>query len=446
MAEENPFLQFVQPQQGQSDNPFQQFAAPQQAQTPAQPPQRGVMDKVLGLTGPSKLWPVRAVKEIADIPRQFMQAAEAGPPGSRAVTEAAIKPAAEAAMTFTPASPALLSARVAAPATADLLKAARAPYKGVSFLDLQVAKPHVDDFVTNTVRDLQSTKQLGDTAFSPITSPKTFQLIDQIGKLDKDHASVADIEGLRSQLRTLSRDPMAGPDAVAAGRAVGMLDDWFSNLTADQIKKGSAEDVDTINNLLKSARSNWRAAMRSERVTDATTEPGRLAEFKSAEAMGERRAARTGLGANTINAMRQEIGKLGNDPSFIQGSTPEQRDLVKEIEKGTVPQNLMRALGKFGPKHPILGWPAAFATDLMGGHGLATAQLALGAGAEKMGELSTKNLIRQLDESIRRESALAKSRPEIIGRPVGPAANAAQRATLLNILSQIQAQQQGPSP
>lgn len=67
---------------------------------------RGIMDQLLGLTGPRfQTFPERAVRNIGGDIQSFMQAGAAGPPGSREVTQAAIPAAAEIAMQATPLGP-----------------------------------------------------------------------------------------------------------------------------------------------------------------------------------------------------------------------------------------------------------------------------------------------------------------------------------------------------
>lgn len=91
------------------------------ASTPQEKPQRGLLDKLFGMTGPRyQTFPERMVREAAGIPEKMIEGAKAAPPGTREATEAMVGPAAEAAMTFTPLGPEARIAKAAIPSVSRI--------------------------------------------------------------------------------------------------------------------------------------------------------------------------------------------------------------------------------------------------------------------------------------------------------------------------------------
>ena len=81
---------------------------------------------------------------------------------------------------------------------------------------------------------------------------------------------------------------------------------------------------------------------------------------------------------------------------------------MDKIIKGGKITNFARWLSKFGPKHPVSGIIPAILTDLKGGLGAATGQLAAGAVGQKLAEHTTGRRIRELQEMVRRRSPLGQ--------------------------------------
>lgn len=342
-------------------------------------PSRGVLDKLLGLTGPRfQTFPERAVREIAGLPQKTMEAAASAPPGSRELTQNLIAPAAQTAMATL--APTARVGRAAVEGVAPEVEELLGGYAGAKGVMNTPLESHVLPEIKQNILD-----SLHEAHHRDYLAPGVYRAVNELETVEGKQPTIFDIEGVR---RVLGNVPHT--ERAAAGIARDKINEYLAGLQEEDVVGGK-----NVGKTLTEIRGNYAAGKRSEMVTGA-------------QEAGERRAAKTGSGANLDNVLRQNIDRILNNPKMMRGVSEEERKQMESIVKGGKIANLARVLSKLGPKHPITGWASALAADLKGGMGSAMGSLAIGAGAQKIAETSTLNKIRALDELIRRRSPLYK--------------------------------------
>jgi hypothetical protein len=168
------------------------------------------------------------------------------------------------------------------------------------------------------------------------------------------------------------------------GDILRSMDDGISKAGAGDVIAG---DPRAAAEALAEARSSYARASKSARVDDLL----------------ERAAIRTestGSGGNINNVSKQEIGKILNEAKTGRGFTQDERDLVRDIIRGTPTQNVLRQLGKLSPQGN--GLMLALQTGAAAGTGGASLPLAgLGAASKFAADKMTQNRIADLDKLIR---------------------------------------------
>jgi hypothetical protein len=108
------------------------------------------------------------------------------------------------------------------------------------------------------------------------------------------------------------------------------------------------------------------------------------------------RAARTGSGGNVDNATRQEIAKV---QKYQRGMTPDENAAADRVVQGTKGQNFARLVGKMSPEGNGLIAMMHGAGALASG-GMSLPLMAVGYGAKKIADRSTKNNVDALRNII----------------------------------------------
>lgn len=176
------------------------------------------------------------------------------------------------------------------------------------------------------------------------------------------------------------------------------------------------------------AREGVEAGQRAHKVSQKrmkAEEVGR--EVQNAEW----RASTTGLGGNDINALRQNIRRILDDPDRVRGYSKAERDQMQKIVEGTNATNAARFVGQLSPQR------SPWLTAMQGGGALYAANPALmapsaiGIVAQAIGETLTRKQVSDLSAMIR------------AGKPVERSLTDAEKAVLSSLVA-IQGQQQLP--
>lgn len=355
---------------------------------------RGVVDKLLGLTGPRyQTFPERAVRETLGLPQKLIEAAESAPPGSRELSANLAGPAMETAMVATPLSPAVRGARLAsggpAPATEKIEEASHSQYGQLREMGLTFTP----ESINKLTEDL--TAEMHKAGYRDYNS-NIYNVIKELK--DTKNPTYADIEAI-GQLLTRTAGNPAEKDAVF--RARNIITDFLENLTEaetavstpwGQFPTGQAA---TAMRLSKEARGNWSAKKGVERIQKALDD----AELAAGSAHS---------GANKDNAIRQQIKAIVKNPKEARWYTPEELEQMRTIAIGTTEGNIKRTAGN------LLGGGGGIGSTLMAAGGalaagpLGVAAPVAGYAFKQAGALSTRKQVEKLIEMIQRRSPLAE--------------------------------------
>lgn len=149
------------------------------------------------------------------------------------------------------------------------------------------------------------------------------------------------------------------------------------------------------------------------------------AEDTGLVAKGLRRAATTGTGGNEVNAIRQNVRRVLENPKLRRGYSETELQAMRDIADGTPTQNALRLLGRLAPTAGglplITGVGFASSGGALGGPFGAVAGMApsvIGQGAKHLGERSTRKKIAELGELIRNGKPLPKKASSDLERSV----------------------------
>jgi hypothetical protein len=388
----------------------EQVIAKIRERTAAQPAQRGVLDKLFGMSGPRyQTWPERAIRDVMGIPESMVKAAASAPPGSREATAAMAAPAAETALAASPMSPVsrlartgLKAARATTPTQEELATVttgAGQGYRG-GVMDVPL-KDHVLPEIQANILDHLHTEHYRDYG-----APFVFRAVKELEPVKGKIPTVADIETVR---QILSKAPF--DQRAAAATARNKINEYLSEIQPTDTALG--EDVGTI---LGNIRGNYAALKRSELITEGVEKAGRGAQS-------------SGMGANLDNKLRQMVKAIRDNPKLNRGFNEAELKQMDKIIKGGRLTNLARLFSRFGPEHPLTGWGMAGIEGIK--HGALLPLVTLGGGhiAQKIAEGSTKKHIQALDEAVRQRSPLFQQQGQ--KRPPLSIANRADLSALL---------------
>ena len=271
-----------------------------------------------------------------------------------------------------------LSAKL--PTVEEIKKSAQAAYKFVADNRLFASRDSVNNLVAATRAGLDQRLMDADIA------KRSFKALDQ---LEKSEGDISGIMAVRQRLGEVKPD--AGADYEAAQHIRDAIDHYIETLPASEVVSGNAQLTQAM---LDHARSSWRAYAKIDQVQTALE-------------IGSHRAATSGTGANTQNAMKHRIREILDSEKNSRGFSPESRDQMEKIVMGTWLSNEARRAGKFAPSGPVSGMASGMAY-LGGGPGAAAAVAIPATIAKYLGTYLTKRQIRELQDIIRAESPLGK--------------------------------------
>ena len=389
-----------------------------------QPKERGIADKLLGLTGERyQTWPERAVRSVVGGVEQGL---EAGATLTKeALTDPAkysqdvqdpakVLPAASLGITAAPEAAELAGGvvnavakasqvRAALPPIDAIKKSAQATYKAVEDARLIASEGSLNGLVSATRAGLDQ------RLMTDVVAPRTYKALEQLQKSDGD---ISGILGVRQRLGEIKPD--VGADYAAAQHVRDAIDNYIETLPPEEIIQGAGEPGYT-QALLQHARQSWRSYAQLDQVQTALE-------------IGKHRAAVSGTGANTQNAMRQRIREI-LDSDKSRGFSPEARQQMEDIVTGTWLTNAARYAGKFAPSGPVSGIASGMAY-LGGGPGAAAAVAIPATIAKYLGTWLTKRQIMELENIIRSESPLGQAAEAVVAKqPPGMASRALTAAT-----------------
>lgn len=208
----------------------------------------------------------------------------------------------------------------------------------------------------------------------PPVHPGSSNIHDLILRDSSTPMRIEDVENLR-RMTTQGLPATAAP---ADRRLAGLMKDDITSYL-DGLN-------DPVANGLKDGRDAHRRVSAAQAVADASTK-------------ASRRAARTGSGGNEINALRQNLSSIIDNPRKAASFTASERSAIDDIVRGTTEQNAMRRASRFAPSSGGL-------SAMMGiGGAMAAPQaalpiMAITEAAKYLGERSTRKSIAELLQSL----------------------------------------------
>lgn len=249
----------------------------------------------------------------------------------------------------------------------------------------------------------ESTQRLQETisersardGMDPYLAPKASRTADKIKQMMTPR--IAEVEKSR---RLVGRDVAGAIDPSESSIGMGMKDEitrYLDNLSPDDVTGG---DPTSAVASLREGRDMTRRIKKSEDIDQ------RL--YKA-----ENRAATSGTGGNEVNAIRQNIRQILDDPRKKRNYSTEEIKAMESIVRGTTTQNALRMLGRFSPTSGTL--PAMAGGGMLAGAASSANPLlaipSLAAMAAKGGaELATKRAVSDLGSLVRNGGPVAKKR------------------------------------
>jgi len=309
--------------------------------------------------------------------------------------------------------------KVAAPTVQELKSASRAGYKSPEVEAVEINPQSTANLSAKIENDLV---QQGYRNRSSSPEKAVFEEVQAlIPGQGVASVKVADLHSAQKALGIMARERDATgqmtPKAAAASVAKKHLDDYLPNISQADVIAGDATKAADI---LSDAGKNWGAAKRAEQVDTQLTR-------------AERQAARSGMGGNAENAMRQKISVILDNPKRAAGYSAEEIQAMEEFVRGTRTRNSLRTVGKLGVDG---GLSLLLNTGAAVGSGGSTIPVTVaGTLARILGERATSKAGAALSELVRSRSPLASSTQKYIQAQAQLQANRTPQAVAGAILA-----------
>lgn len=209
---------------------------------------------------------------------------------------------------------------------------------------------------------------------NPRLQPGSAAILDALLQDSAGPMRIEDVEDLR-RLTQQGLPATASPsDRRLSTIMTSEITDYLDNLG------------DPVADRLREGRDAHRRASAAQLIADAETRAAR-------------RAASTGSGGNEINAMRQNLRSILDNPRKTRSFNPAELAQMSEIVSGTSGQNIMRRLSRIAPSSgglsSMLGIGGTLASP-----GVALPIMAVTEAAKAFGEGSTRKSIAALLQSL----------------------------------------------
>lgn len=226
---------------------------------------------------------------------------------------------------------------------------------------------------TDTLVD-RLTGRMANERINPRLQPGSAAILDAVTDDAARPMRIEDVENLRRMTQQSLPATASPADRRLSGIMTNEITDYLDNLN------------DPVADSLREGRDAYRRASAAQTIEDASTR-------------AVRRAASTGSGGNEINAMRQNLRSILDNPRKARSFKPEELELMDQIVRGTADQNALRRMSRFAPSSgglsAMLGIGGAMASPAVALPIMAATELAKGAG-----ERSTRATVDALMQSI----------------------------------------------
>lgn len=166
----------------------------------------------------------------------------------------------------------------------------------------------------------------------------------------------------------------------------GAVDDFLAGMKPKHVQGASQSELDRITEGLKQGRNATRRLKKHDKITEALTK-------------AERRAASTGTGGNEINAIRQNIRGILDNPKARKGFSAAEIEQMEKIVRGGPITNAARLIGRLAPSTGGLAMAGNLgAAGATGGASIGVS--AVGELAQSLGERLTQAQVRRLENMV----------------------------------------------
>lgn len=207
-----------------------------------------------------------------------------------------------------------------------------------------IFKPDFTKNLSNEIKD-----NLAEFGYSDTLHSKVNGILTEVERLQGKNVTLKGIDNLRKQVNSVLSAKSAEPaEKAIAANINNIIDSRLGNASTDEILAGNVENARDAVGLITQARDNWR-------------KQAKLNEVSGLLDKAERRAAVSGTGGNEQNTVRQNINRILDNP---RGWSDSERDIMRQIVKGSNTQNALRLGSAFAPttgKLNAAGYGAGFA-------------------------------------------------------------------------------------
>jgi len=216
---------------------------------------------------------------------------------------------------------------------------------------------------------------------NPRLQPGSSAVLDALMTDSKGPMRIEDVENMRRLTEQGLPATASKSDQRLSGMMKGQITDYLDNLG------------DPIADNLKDGRNAHRRASAASSIDEASTK-------------ATRRAASTGSGGNEINAMRQNLRSILDNPRKARSFTKSEIELMDQVVQGTAGQNALRKLSRFAPTSgglsAMMGIGGAMASPAIALPIMGATEL-----AKMAGERSTRGAVDALMKSIAPDKVLS---------------------------------------
>lgn len=224
-----------------------------------------------------------------------------------------------------------------APTMDDLRRTQSDAYAAVEASPATLTPQATADLQTRVAQRMQAENM------DPYLHPKASRTTERIGEMDQP--TIYQVEQRR---RLAGRDVAGALDASERELGVQMKDEidaFLGGLQPSQVQGASQQAIDDVVSALSTGRETTRRIKKADMIDNAVYR-------------GENRAATSGTGGNEINAIRQNIRAILDDPKKRRGFSADEIAEMEKIVRGTVATNAGRWVGGLSPDRgalPLMG-------------------------------------------------------------------------------------------
>jgi hypothetical protein len=264
------------------------------------------------------------------------------------------------------------SSRAAAPTLDELTAAKNAAYQAVDNSGVR----YTPDAMKGLAGDINTA--LGQARYNPNLHTKAGPVLDQIANDVNSAAgyspSLTELDQLRRQVRDAVAMSSDKDERRIGGVILGRIDGFINSAGPDQVT-GAGDPT--------------QAAALIQRARNLNARVEKLRSLDNLDEAAVDRAAATGTGSNTGNALRQNMIRFQNDTGNL---TPAEQDAVRAAIRGNPVQNALREVGSFSPEGGTVRAGASIFTGAMSHGAIPAAGFVAKRVSDAMAERSVQKL------------------------------------------------------